>query len=512
MQIQMGRFFFLSFFLSILCLLPLKPVVALPLYTNSRWIVDEDGARVKLACVNWPSHQEAAVAEGLSNHPVDLISKRIASLGFNCVRLTLPLFLATDQSLASLTVIQSFQRLGLLESLAGFQANNPSMLDLPLTSAYQAVVSNLADNNMMVILDSHFSEPSFHDNGVFGDQHFNPDLWVKGLTRIATMFSGVPNVVGMSLRNELRCPNQNVKDWYRYMQKGAEAVHSANPDVLVIISGLSDGTDLSFLLNQQLELTFTGKLVLEMHWHGSRVGRAGETSNPNKVCGRVVDSIMRRGGVLLQQGWPLMFVSELGVDDNRHLNCFFGLAAELDFDWALWTLEETNGLMNWNSSFFQRISALQSPLQGPDVSRVRRHKIIFHPSTGLCILRESGSEPLKLGPCTKSEAWGYTPQKLLTVKGTYFCLQAVGLGKPAKLSIICTKPGSNWENISDSKMYLSTKLGDGTRVCLDVDSSSTIVTDACKCLGRGDMCDPGSQWFKVVDSTNITRRPILQIG
>ena len=59
-----------------------------------------------------------------------------------------------------------------------------------------------------------------------------------------------------------------------------------------------------------------------------------------------------------------MFVSELGVDDNRHLNCFFGLAAELDFDWALWTLEETNGLMNWNSNFFQRISALQSPLQG----------------------------------------------------------------------------------------------------------------------------------------------------
>ncbi|CBI20316.3 unnamed protein product, partial [Vitis vinifera] len=168
--------------------------------------------------------------------------------------------------------------------------------------------------------------------------------------------------------------------------------------------------------------------------------------------------------------------------------------------------------MNWNSNFFQRISALQSPLQGPDVSRVRPHKIILHPSTGLCILRESLSEPLKLGPCTESEAWGYTPQKILIVKGTYFCLQAVGLGKPAKLSIICTQPGSNWEIISDSKMYLSTKLGDGTTVCLDVDSSSNIVTDACKCLGRDDMCDPGSQWFKVVDSTNITRRPILQIG
>ncbi|RVW71958.1 hypothetical protein CK203_052532 [Vitis vinifera] len=434
MQIQMGRFFFLSFFLSILCLLPLKPVVALPLYTNSRWIVDEDGARVKLACVNWPSHQEAAVAEGLSNHPVDLISKRIASLGFNCVRLTCHFSWPPTSHWPPSLLYSPFRGLACL---------NPLL----------AVVSNLADNNMMVILDSHFSEPSFHDNGVFGDQHFNPDLWVKGLTRIATMFSGVPNVVGMSLRNELRCPNQNVKDWYRYMQKGAEAVHSANPDVLVIISGLSDGTDLSFLLNQQLELTFTGKLVLEMHWHGSRVGRAGETSNPNKVCGRVVDSIMRRGGVLLQQGWPLMFV-------------------------------KTNGLMNWNSSFFQRISALQSPLQGPDVSRV----------------------PAQV------RSLGLHPPKVVDSEGNILLPSSSWLGKPAKLSIICTKPGSNWENISDSKMYLSTKLGDGTRVCLDVDSSSTIVTDACKCLGRGDMCDPGSQWFKVVDSTNITRRPILQIG
>ena len=142
----MGRFssFFFFFFLflfftfvSVLHLPFLKPVRAQPLYTNSRWIVDEDGGRVKLACVNWPTHLEAVVAEGLSKQPVGMISKRIASMGFNCVRLTWPLFLATNQSLASLTVRQSFQRLGLLESIAGFQANNPSMLDLPLISAYQ---------------------------------------------------------------------------------------------------------------------------------------------------------------------------------------------------------------------------------------------------------------------------------------------------------------------------------------------------------------------------------------
>ncbi|WJZ80693.1 hypothetical protein VitviT2T_000592 [Vitis vinifera] len=540
----MGKFFFCFFFsfLSILPLPLLKPVVALPLYTNSRWIVDEDGARVKLACVNWPSHLEAVVAEGLSKQPVAMISKKIGSMGFNCVRLTWPLFLATNQSLASLTVRQSFQRLGLLESIAGFQANNPSMVDLPLISAYQAVVSGLADNNVMVILDNHLSKPgwccsSFDGNGFFGDQYFNPDLWVQGLTRMATMFRGVTNVVGMSLRNELRGPKQNVKDWYRYMQKGAEAVHSANPDVLVIVSGLSYDTDLSFVLKQELELTFTGKLVFEMHWYGFTDGSAWETGSPNQVCGRVVESVMRRGGVLLEKGWPL-FVSEFGVDqrgtnvnDNRYLNCFFGLAAELDFDWALWTLvgsyytregviglEEFYGLLNWNwcevrnSSFLQRISALQSPFQGPDLSDARPHKVIFHPATGLCIVWKSVFEPLTLGPCPESDAWSYTPQKTLIMKETYFCLQADGPGNPGKLGIICTEPGSKWESISDSKMHLSTKLGDGTTVCLDIDSSNNIVTNACKCLSGDNKCDPGSQWFKIVNATNISTRPLIQIS
>ncbi|RVW50644.1 Thylakoid lumenal protein TL20.3, chloroplastic [Vitis vinifera] len=148
--------------------------------------------------------------------------------------------------------------------------------------------------------------------------------------------------------------------------------------------------------------------------------------------------------------------------------------------------------------------------KGPDAPHARPYKMVLHPSTGLCVLRGSLSEPLKLGPCTESEAWGYTPQKILIIKGTYLCLQAVGLGKPAKLSVICSNPGSNWESISDSKMYLSTKLGNGTTVCLDVDSSDDIVTNSCKCLSRDDMCDPGSQWFKIANSTDITSKPILR--
>lgn len=109
----------------------------LPLSASSRWIVDEEGRRVKLACVNWVAHLEGVVAEGLSKQPLDAISKKVGEMGFNCVRLTWPLFLATNDSLAALTVRQSLRGLGLLDAVSSFQANNPSLIDLPLIQAYQ---------------------------------------------------------------------------------------------------------------------------------------------------------------------------------------------------------------------------------------------------------------------------------------------------------------------------------------------------------------------------------------
>jgi hypothetical protein len=83
---------------------------------------------------------EPMVAEGLSNQPMDAISKKIASMGFNCVRLTWPLFLVTNDSLASLTVRQSFQQLGISQYIDGIQAKNPS-IDLPLINAFQVKIT-----------------------------------------------------------------------------------------------------------------------------------------------------------------------------------------------------------------------------------------------------------------------------------------------------------------------------------------------------------------------------------
>ncbi|XP_010528075.1 PREDICTED: uncharacterized protein LOC104805267 [Tarenaya hassleriana] len=542
----MGKFSICVFPLLFLFVTSAAAAAALPLSTDSRWIVGLTGRRVKLACIVWPSHLDAAVAEGLSKRPMDAIAEKILSMGFNCVRFTWPLYLATDDSFASMTVRQSLRRLGLFEAISGVQANNPSIIDLPLIRAFQEMVSCLGKNRLMVILDNYTSQPGWccsdnDGNGFFWDRHFNPDLWINSLKKMASMFANVSNVVGMSLRNDLRGPRQNTDDWYKYMQKGAEAVHSMNPNVLVIVSGLSYETDLSFLRDKSLNLTFTRKLVFEIHWYG--FWNSWETENLNQICARLTENMMNMSGFLLEKGIPL-FVSEFGVDqrgnnrnDNRFLNCFMAVAAELDLDWALWTLagsyytrekaigaDEYFGVLDWswigirNSTFFQRISAIQRPFRGPGLMETYPHKVIFHPSTGLCVVRESWPNPfrLKLGPCNESDSWRHTPHRILSVKEQLLCIKVDERGQPAKLRIFFSEAScSKWKVTSESKMQLASLTWSGASVCLDVDSDSNIVTTSCKCLHGNEPCDPGSQWFKLVTSTRRRRtkaKPLLWVN
>jgi len=137
---------------------------------------------------------------------------------------------------------------------------------------------------------------------------------------------------------------------------------------------------------------------------------------------------------------------------------------------------------------------------GPGIIEGSAYKLIFHPLTGLCVISKSQLTSLTLGPCSSSDAWTYTPQKTLLINNTNFCIHAEQEGKPATLSITCSDANSKWEMISDSNMHLSSKLSDGSNLCLDVDDNNIIVTTACKCLNQDKTCDPASQWFKLIDS------------
>uniref|UniRef100_A0A0D3A6M1 Glycoside hydrolase family 5 domain-containing protein n=1 Tax=Brassica oleracea var. oleracea TaxID=109376 RepID=A0A0D3A6M1_BRAOL len=595
---KMARSISLCIFLLFITWIPILST-SFPLSTKTRWIVDEKSQRVKLACVNWPAHLQPAVAEGLSKQPLDSISKKIVSMGFNCVRLTWPLDLMTNDTLArKITVKQSFESLNLFDDALGIQIHNPKILNLPIFNAFQEVVSNLGQNGLMVILDNHLTYPGWccSDNDLdafFGYPNFDPVIWAKGLGKMATLFRNVTNVIGMSLRNEPRgsgiepwtklmvildnhltypgwCCSDNDLDaffgypnfdpviwakglgkmatlfrnvtnvigmslrneprgtrdypdlWFRFMPKGAEAVHAANPEVLVILSGIDFDTNLSFLRDRFFNVSFTDKLVFEQHWYSfSHEGGAWVKHNSNDICAKIIGEVNHNGGFLLDRGFPLI-LSEFGTDErgvdvsgNRYMNCLVAWAAEKDLDWAVWALTgdyylrtgtkhmvETYGVLDatWknvrNSTYLQKLSGIQHPFRGPGL---QEKKLLLHPHTGLCVTNNhSGNVPtLRLELCTKSEPSTFNPKEgILWINK--MCVETPDVaGQKVKLGVgtRCSKLGQ----ISATKMHLSFKTSNGLLLCLDVDErDNSIVTNPCKCLTKDASCDPASQWFKVL--------------
>lgn len=509
------------------------------LAVKSRWIVDEaGGTRVKLACVNWVSHLQPMVTEGLNRQPLKYITNTIASQGFNCVRLTWATFMVTNPANRNLTVEASLNSLNLSDAAAAMAVSNPEFLDLTLMDAFKRVVAGLGEAGLMVILDNQISRPEWccglnDGNGFFGDSDFDPGVWIQGLSAMATAFKGITAVVGMSLRNELRGPRSNTADWYKYMQQGAQAVHEANPDVLVIMSGLNYDADLKFLASKPVNLAFTNKIVYEMHWYSFTDGKAWERTPANQLCGTVTARINDHIAFVAKTLSPPapLFISEFGIDgrgtnvgDNRYINCFFAFAADGDFDWALWTLqgsyyirngqpnfEETYGIFNvrWdgirNPTFVSRLQSLQKPIQEPFSSQEALYKTLYHPGTGLC-LANSDEGGLRLDSCDSPTLFEYkSPQSAITLSDkSSMCIAAQGPGMAAELSTQCSAPNTQWQTVSSSNLQVAVTLsvnGTSQMLCLDGKSSPQVLTNACICLKNSNCStdeDPEMQWFKLI--------------
>ncbi|KAJ8526971.1 hypothetical protein K7X08_029448 [Anisodus acutangulus] len=166
--------------------------------------------------------------EGLDQQPVSRIARHISLMGFNCVRLTWATYMFTRHS--NLTVAQSLINNGLHDAMSGIGKKNPQLLGLTVVEAHRAVIEELDRHGVMSVLDNQrFRSP--------------PQTCLPNLI-----------VIGISLRNELRGPFTNQSVWYENVQKGAKTIHRANPNLLIIISGLDYDIDFFLPKGKALEL------------------------------------------------------------------------------------------------------------------------------------------------------------------------------------------------------------------------------------------------------------------
>ncbi|KAH8777640.1 glycoside hydrolase superfamily [Diaporthe sp. PMI_573] len=273
-----------------------------PFTSSGRDILDASGNVVTFAGANWPGAADVMIPEGLQYQSVSYIVSKLKEIGMNAVRLTyaiqmideiyenggtdIPLSRALNQALGEANGTTVFN-----EILA---ANPDFGTDITRLEVFDAVAAELAANEIYIVLDNHMSEGAWccnteDGNSWWGDTYFSAANWTRGLAYMADHASSWTALTALSLRNEVRRPDNNAtlqetynwQTWYKYVKEGAAAVSTANPDPLVILSGLDFDTYLTPVV-RRTALTpgtevfdradfATDKVVLELHTYANNV-------------------------------------------------------------------------------------------------------------------------------------------------------------------------------------------------------------------------------------------------
>ncbi|KAH6845668.1 glycoside hydrolase superfamily, partial [Chaetomium sp. MPI-CAGE-AT-0009] len=316
------------------------------------------------------------IPEGLQYQSIETIVEMVKSLGMNTVRLTFAIQMV-DEIYANggqdITIQKAFvQALG---QANGTRVLNQVLAKNPRFSAsttrlqvFDAVAEELNKQKIYIHLDNHISKgmwccSSTDGNSWWGDTYFSTSNWVRGLSYMAEHGKAWPALMSLGLRNEPRDPTNNPslsrssynwQAWYGFMRQGADAVHAANPALLIFLSGLNYDTYLTPVV-QGTALTpengrfsrgdFVGygddKLVLELHNYETGIGS----------CGTLQGNLDRNGFEAMQPGggsgvanvFPVM-MTEFGfqMDDSTwrgvYASCLAQYLPARKAGWTIWVL------------------------------------------------------------------------------------------------------------------------------------------------------------------------------
>ena len=218
---------------------------------------------VRLRCINWyGAHMESFVAVGLDKRSCGAMADSIVSIGANCVRIPLSVELVIQNPTPNASAIAGIDR---------SQCNVSTALDV-----LDCQVRALTERGLMVVLNNHVSFAGWVGanervpQGLWHTSMYSTTAWVISLWALASRYRGNPLVVGIDIRNEIHDQdgvvitwgrsNDTDSDWKAATLLADAAIREANPDVLVIVSGLCRSYDLRAmqdLVNYRSKYVFT---------------------------------------------------------------------------------------------------------------------------------------------------------------------------------------------------------------------------------------------------------------
>jgi hypothetical protein len=258
--------------------LALLYVIALPLvrawlYSSGTGIISATShLPVRLRCVNWyGAHMQTFVAGGLDKRSCGAIAESIRGIGANCVRIPLSVEVVIEDPSPPASAIAG---------LNASECNASTAMEV-----LDCQVAELTRRGLMVIMNNHNSFPGWvgaderMPQGLWHTPRFPTTAWVASLSALALRYRSNPLVVGIDIRNEIHDQdgvvitwgrsNNTDSDWKAATLLADAAIREANPEVLVIVSGLSRAYDLrgmQDLQNYRSKYVFTTHVYIFSWW------------------------------------------------------------------------------------------------------------------------------------------------------------------------------------------------------------------------------------------------------
>jgi len=358
------------------------------LSTSGRWIVNEQGNRVRLTCVNWyGADQKDFVVGGLQWQTIQFVSKYIRDLNFNCIRLPWSVEMyVTNPIINNSTIL----------------AKEPSLLGTTALNILDHVVNTLTSNGLYVILDNHVSDANWccsnsDGNGLWYTPKYPEEVWISSWTGLVQRYRSNTLVVGADLRNELRTAcnptcitptwgsGNSQSDWRAAAIRCGNAILGVNPQLLIIVEGLNYALDLTGVKSHPIQLNQTNKLVYEAHnyeWDYTITTYQSFKSTLDQSFGYIMTEGQSYTAPVWLGEYGTCHTSVSCVDSSQGQGLWFQFIVQYiedyDMGWAYWAVdgtqssgdgrtygaEEGYGILNttWNGVALQEMMDVLKPI------------------------------------------------------------------------------------------------------------------------------------------------------
>lgn len=317
------------------------------LYTSGSRILDADNHPVGLSGLNWFGFETSNYApHGLWSRNWGDMLDQIKDLGYNVIRLPF-----------SNAMLQP----GVMPTGIDY-TKNPDLKGLSALQVMDKIVAGASQRGIKIILDNHRSTPGGgpESNGLWYTSDYPESLWISDWQMLVKRYKNESSVIAVDLRNEPHgnacwgCGNPAL-DWRLAAEKGGNAVLAINPNLLVLVEGVSNysgqstwwGGNLMGAKDYPVRLNIANRLVYSPHEYPESVASQPWFTDPNYPDNLPAVWDQYWGYLVKDQTAPVL-VGEFGtkyqtVKDRQWMDSFKNYISQNGLNWTFWALNPDSG-------------------------------------------------------------------------------------------------------------------------------------------------------------------------